>query len=112
VSDPRQALPASIVLEWKSQVVFNKVQLTFDTDQNRRMILPLFRYPDCVKDYVIEYHNGTSWKKILSQEDNYIRRREHQFDTVKTNKLRITVLATNGAGTARIYEVRVYNEKI
>lgn len=112
VSDPRKNLPASIELEWKAPVEFNKVQLTFDTDQNRRVILPLFRYPDCVKDYVIEYYNGTSWKKVLSQEDNYIRRREHQFDKIKAGKIRITILATNGANTARIYEVRAYNEPV
>lgn len=76
------------------------------------MTLPLFRYPNCVKDYVIEYPTGTSWRKILSEEGNYIRRREHQFDKIKANKLRITVLATNGANTARIYEVRVYNEQV
>jgi hypothetical protein len=112
VSDPQQNLPASVELAWASPVEFNKVQLTFDTDQNRRVTLPLFRYPDCVKDYVIEYHNGTSWKKIISEEDNYMRRREHQFDKIKAGKLRVTVLATNGASTARIYEVRVYNEQV
>lgn len=112
VSDPGKKLPACIELEWDTQQEFNQVQLTFDTDQNRRVILPLFRYPDCVKDYVIEYHNGTSWNKILDQKDNYIRRRVHQFDKIIANKLRITILSTNGADTARIYEVRVYNEHV
>jgi hypothetical protein len=41
-----------------------------------------------------------------------MRRREHQFDKIKAGKLRVTVLATNGAKTARIYEVRVYNEQV
>lgn len=112
ISDPQQPLPASLELSWDSPVDFNKIQLTFDTDQNRRIILPLFRYPDCVKDYMIEYHNGISWTKLLQQKDNYIRRREHQFKKVKTDKLRFTVLATNGAPTARIYEVRVYQEEV
>lgn len=110
VSDPQQNLPVSIELEWSAPVEFNKIQLIFDTDQNLRVILPLLRYPDCVKDYVTEYHNGTSRKKVLNQENNYIRRREHQFDKIKAGKLRITVLAANGANTARIYEVRAYNE--
>lgn len=112
ISDSRQTLPASLELGWESLIEFNTIQLTFDTDQNRRVVLPLFRYPDCVKDYMIEYHNGISWKKLLDQTDNYIRRREHRFDKVKAFKLRITVLATNGAAAARIYEVRVYNERV
>jgi hypothetical protein len=110
ISDPEKALPASIQLAWATPVEFNTVQLTFDTDQNRRVILPLFRYPDCVKEYAVEYFDQGSWKKIVEEKDNYTRRRVHVFDQVRTDKLRINILATNGAPTARIYEVRVYHE--
>ena len=111
ISDPGKSLPAFLQLEWDSPVEFNMVQLTFDTDQNRRVTLPLFRYPDCVKDYTLEYHNGSSWEQIIKEEGNYTRRRIHLFDEIKSNKLRISIQATNGASTARVYEVRVYNEE-
>lgn len=110
ISDPQKGLPAFLQLEWESPVAFNTVQLTFDTDQNKRVILPLFKYPECVKDYTLEYDDEGSWKKILEEKGNYVRRRVHRFNKVKTRKLRINVTATNGADTARIYEVRVYNE--
>lgn len=112
ISDSQQILPASLELDWGAPIEFNTIQLTFDTDQNRRVTLPLFKYPDCVKDYKIEYHNGMSWKKLLEQTDNYVRRREHRFEKIKASKLRIRVLASNGTATARIYEVRVYNELV
>lgn len=110
ISDPEKGLPASLTLEWESPVEFNTVQLTFDTDQNKIVTLPLFRYPECVKDYTLEYFNGSSWNQIIKEEDNYMRRRVHKFDKVKTNKLKINIMATNGVNTARIYEIRVYNE--
>jgi hypothetical protein len=112
IADPERGLPATLQLQWTNPVEFNTVQLTFDTDQNRRIILPLFRYPDCVKDYTLEYHDGSSWKQIVKEEGNYTRRRVHTFDKIRTDKLRVNILATNGAASARIYEVRVYNEDL
>ena len=111
ISDPEKNLPAFLQLEWDSPVEFNTVQLTFDTDQNRRVTLPLFRYPDCVKDYSLEYYDGSSWKQIIKEEGNYTRRRVHLFDRIKSDKLRLSIQATNGASSARVYEVRVYNEE-
>ncbi|WP_344975488.1 FAD-dependent oxidoreductase [Compostibacter hankyongensis] len=111
VSDPSRRLPASLQLSWPSPVACNTVQLTFDTDQNRRVTLPLFRYPDCVKDYSVEYHDGSGWKQLLKEEGNYMRRRVHRFDEIRTDRLRINILATNGGPSARVYEVRVYNDK-
>lgn len=110
VSDPKQPLPAWLQLEWPEPIIFNTVQLTFDTDQNRRVTLPLFRYPDCVRDYTLEAHTAAGWQKVVEVRENYVRRRVHRFDPIRASRLRLTVLATNGAATARVYEVRVYNE--
>lgn len=77
---------------------------------NRRVTLPLYRYPDCVKDYSIECRLGGSWRTVAEARENYFRRRVHRFEPVRSDRLRLTVLATNGAPAARVYEVRVYNE--
>lgn len=111
VSDPTRGLPAWLELGWPSRRRFNTVQLTFDTDANRRVTLPLFRYPDCVEDYRLEYRAGGSWQELVEVRGNYVRQRRHQFDPVESGGLRLTVLATNGARSARIYEVRVYDEE-
>jgi hypothetical protein len=63
-----------------------------------------------VKDYDVEALVGGSWKTIASGRDNYMRRCTHRFDAVEAEKLRLNVLATNGALMARVYEVRVYDE--
>lgn len=105
ISDPRQPVstnPQWIELQWPKVQSFNTIQVTFDTDQNRRVTLPLFMYPDCVKDYRIEYWESGVWRSLASVTDNYARRRVHQFHTLKSERVRLTVLATNGAPSARV----------
>lgn len=110
LSDPTQKLPAWIELRFPNPVRMNQIQLIFDTDTNRRVSLPLFRYPECVKRYEIAIPQGIGWKTIVLEDGNYFRRRVHRIDPVTTDRLRINILETNGSPQARIYEVRVYNE--
>jgi hypothetical protein len=109
-SDPARDLPAWIELKWPRLIRFNQVQLTFDTDVNRRARLPMFRYPDCVKRYEIAIPRGSSWVPVVHEPDNYFRHRVHRFPTVEADRLRVTIHETNGARSARIYEARVYND--
>jgi hypothetical protein len=62
-----------------------------------------------VKDYTIRVQTSGVWRDLLTVHDNYDRRRVHHFESVQADRLRIDVLATNGAPTARVYEVRVYD---
>lgn len=110
LSDAGQALPAWLELKFPAATRMDTVQITFDTDTNRRIKLPLFRYPECVKRYEIAAAQGAAWKTLVAEDDNYSRRRVHRFDAVISNRLRIRMIETNGAPQARVYEVRVYNE--
>jgi hypothetical protein len=103
-------VPAWVELKWGEAKKFNTVVLTFDTNQGRREDLPLFRYPDCVRDYDVEVSRGGKWEVVASGRGNYMRRCEHRFERVEGEAVRIKVLATNGARMARVYEVRVYDE--
>jgi hypothetical protein len=111
-SDPAMSLPAWIELRWTKPVAFNTIQLTFDTNMNRRVRRPLFRYPECVRDYLLELHDGRRWVLLHEERDNYMRRRVHTFERHTATRLRLTVLATNGVPNARIYEVRVYDDGV
>lgn len=110
ISDPSKGFPAWIELRWQRPVSFNLVQLTFDTDALKRVTLPLFRYPECVKEYSLLVHDGRGWREVHRERDNYMRRRVHRLEPITTDRLRVVVHATNGAPAARIYEIRVYNE--
>lgn len=111
LSDPAQGLPAWIELQFPTPVRMNQIQLTFDTDTNRRVTLPLFRYPECIKRYEIAIPLAGGWKTILQEDNNYFRHRVHHIEPITTNRLRINVQETHGSPQARIYEVRVYDEQ-
>ena len=47
---------------------------------------------------------------INTIENNYQRRRIHRFPAVTASKIKVVITATNGDQSARIYEIRAYNE--
>jgi hypothetical protein len=108
MSDPAKALPAWVELSLAKRETLQSVQLTFDTNINRRIRHPLFRYPECVKTYDVAIHAGSRWQTVAEVQDNYQRRRSHSFPPVSADRVRINVHATNGSPSARIYEIRLY----
>ena len=112
ISDPRKGFPQSITLDFGREVTFNTVHLTFDTNLNMETtrIPPSYVFPECIKDYSIKILDDESFKTIIEVHDNYKRRRIHKFESVTTRRLCVEVYSTNGDPSARIYEIRVYNE--
>ncbi|MBX3176691.1 MAG: FAD-dependent oxidoreductase [Candidatus Hydrogenedentes bacterium] len=109
-SSPDRSLPQSLELAWDREIRFNRAEITFDTNMNRRNRAPFFRYPECVRDYRIEARIAGVWTALHEERDNYQRRRVHDLPRTAADRLRLTVLATNGVPEARVYEVRVYDE--
>jgi hypothetical protein len=109
ISDPAQELPAWLELKLGGTHRFSSVQITFDTDVNRHSRRPLYRYPDCVKRYDVLVWQGSAWKRVAGETDNYMRRRVLTFEPVVSDRVRIEMHETNGARSARVYEVRIYD---
>ncbi|MDF7825172.1 FAD-dependent oxidoreductase [Pontiellaceae bacterium B12227] len=115
-SDPEQALPQWLELDFGSKKKVNSVYLTIDTDVNdaKRATwewkdserMP----PEAVRDYQVQVLKGKKWITVADVKDNYQRRRIHRFQTLETSHVRILITASNGDPSARIYEVRAYNE--
>ncbi len=110
ISDPNLGLPAWLELRWPAAKRISMMQITFDTDINRHSRAALFRYPDCVKHYDVLIPDGSGWRRIAGEEDNYMRRRVLRFAPVRTDRVRLSMLETNGARSARVYEARLYAE--
>jgi len=108
-SDPTQPLPQHIDLNFGEPKEFNTAYLTFDTHLDK--LIGNGAVPQCVRDYTLYYEKDGEWVKLLAEQNNHHRRRRHNFAAVKSSKLRVSVEATNGDDSARIYEVRVYNEQ-
>jgi hypothetical protein len=109
-SDPDQTMPQWIELDWAQPKEFNSVYLTFDTDMNQRSHdVPLV--PQCVRDYELSYHDGGRWISLVRERGNFQRRRVHRFQSVTGSRLRLTIHATNGDPSARVFEIRAYRER-
>jgi hypothetical protein len=113
ISDPHDGFPQYVEYDFGRTIEFNTIQLVFDTNLHMaHMATPaLYRFPECVRHYVIYTEKGGSWKPSVEVTDNYQRRREHRFEPLSTSKLRIEILGTNGDPSARLYEVRVYHQQ-
>ena len=108
-SSPSESMPQWVQLNFPSSKRFNTVYLTFDTDMNPRWHrTPLVR--QCVRDYRVSAFIDGRWQELAKVRGNFQRHRIHQFPAVTASKLRLTVNATNGAPSARVFEIRCYNE--
>jgi len=110
---------AWIEISWDSPQTISQVQLTFDTGFERELTLSeqrprkqkmiLAPQPETVKDYTIAYRDANgAFQEFVAVKGNYLRLRRHALGRVSTDAIRINVTATNGAGEARIFEVRCY----
>ncbi len=108
-SDPGQPMPQWIELTFDSAVRLNAVYLTFDTDLDSRFgISPIS--PKCIREYTLSAFDGAQWRELAKVTDNYQRRRAHPCAAASVRKLRLTVQATHGDRSARVFEIRAYLE--
>lgn len=108
-SDANQPLPQWLELSWDTMQTIREVQLVFPGHLVREYHAygPFYRDPQCPRDYALEVLQRGEWTRVLAVRDNYQRLRRHQLAVpVVTDKLRITILATNGDPSAAIYEIR------
>lgn len=122
MSKTSQGLPAWLTLEWDSVIELQEIILIFDTGLHRLLTLTHasgyankmkwgIPQPETVKDYKIEAYVKEKWQLLAEIKDNYQRRRTHRLPKVcVTNKLKVTVTATNGINHARICELRAYKK--
>jgi hypothetical protein len=114
ISHPESSLPQSAVLEFDKSISFNTIYLTFDTNLGLfpNLHMPTWSAPrETVRDYRLLYENQGEWKEIGTFRHNYLRRRIHNVNRTTADKIKIEVLSTWGDPSARIFEIRVYDEK-
>lgn len=111
-SDEREGLPQWLELSLPSVHQISCVQLTFDTDMtNNAMLVPITAVPkQLVTDYTVEVRTGLGWEKVAEVHDNFQRHQVHRFTPVQADKVRVTVTGSGDGHTARIFEVRIYDE--
>lgn len=102
-------------LRWDEPQSLSEIHLTFCSGLQRELSLSPSDWatnhmirgaqPEIVRDYEL-YVDG---QQVCSVRGNYLRKRVHRLDAAVSGKeLKVKVLATQGHGTARVFEVRAY----
>lgn len=110
------SLPATLALELPAVSALREIHVTFDSNFEKELILsmsdhhtnksaPRSAQPETVKAYRILVDG----KVVAEETNNFLRKRVHTLPApVSGRKVELEVLATNGAPTARVFEVRLY----
>ena len=109
VSDPEQSMPQWIELDFEKESLIDTISVVFDTDlvnPGNSWGVKVAKVPKCIKDYVVEIHDGVSWIEVANEKDNIFRKRVHEFEPVNAKKIRVTAYETWGDKSARIMEIR------
>ena len=97
----------------------SQIQITFDTGFQRQLTLTASDsqnrkcirdpQPETVRDYeIIATDDAAKRRSLVKVQGNHQRLNRHNFKTIKAKSVRLHITATNGADTARVYEVRCY----
>lgn len=110
-SDPTQPFPQTLDLQWDEMQTIQSVELTFAGHLLREYhaYAPFYKDPQCVRDFEILGKVDGAWVTLQEVRGNYQRLCKYQLSaSVKTDALRLRILATNGDPSAAVYEIRVY----
>ncbi|WDH85302.1 FAD-dependent oxidoreductase [Paenibacillus urinalis] len=110
-SAPGLPLPQTLELRWRETREIGTVELTFPGHllQDHNRYPAYYREPDCPRDYRIEAWTAGGWESVHETFGNYQRRVSHRLSRpVRTERIRIVFLASNGGAEAAVYEIRCY----
>jgi hypothetical protein len=111
---------AWIELSWPTAQRISRIQITFDTGFQRVLTLSgessvmkrVIRgpQPETVRDYTVAVRAAGSadLREVAKVEGNYQRLRRHTFPAAEVSAVRLTITATNGDPSARVFEIRCY----
>ncbi|MDF2924530.1 MAG: hypothetical protein K0R57_3444 [Paenibacillaceae bacterium] len=111
-SDPGRQLPQWLELSWKATVSISSVQITFANLMLRdyRFYPPLYRNPECARDFSLEAWIEGQWHPLTRIQDNYQTLCKIDLPSpLPASRLRLVIHATNGADSAMVSEIRVYS---
>ena len=108
ISDPAQGFPQTLTLHCAKETACSGIELIFDTNLDKKH--PFGAAAECVRDYKVEALRGGQWITAAEVSGNYQRVRRHTFTRMSASAFRLTVFATNGDPSARVYQFRVCSE--
>ncbi|OQA84299.1 MAG: FAD dependent oxidoreductase [Lentisphaerae bacterium ADurb.Bin242] len=106
ISDPAKGFPQTAEIVFPEKKSCGCVELVFDTNLDAVNIYSL--QEECVRDYRLEGVCDGKPVALAEVSGNFLRFRKHIFQPLMLDGLRLTVNASNGAPSARVYQIRAY----
>ncbi len=104
---------ASLTLEFDAPKQLKEITLTFNSDLNFRVrnVKPydFNRMPEVIRDFRLLYRSEDTWQELAAVNGNYQRFLSIPCD-LKTDALKLEVLASNGADFLSLYNISAYTE--
>lgn len=107
ISDPAKGFPQTAEIIFPEKKSCGCVELIFDTNLDALNIYAI--QEECVRDYLLEGIRDGKTAVLAEISGNYLRFRKHIFEPRLLDGLRLTVKASNGAPSARVYQIRAYS---
>ena len=109
---------ASLNLKWDKKVDLSRIELKFDTNVNRHImmhknpakslkqsqVIPI----ELVKSFTIKAKIGSEWVEIAKNDDNIRRYVPISFDKISTDEIMIELHSTYGANNIKVFELRCF----
>lgn len=109
---------AELQLEWSTPQNLTSVEMKFDTNLQRKMMMHknpaknvgqvLTIPPELIKNLSVEARVNGSWKEIGTVEYNKTRLVKVKFNEVKTTAVRVKLKETHGDPDVKMFEIRCY----
>lgn len=109
--------PEDVVLKWERSQRIQEIRLTFNDDVNEDLInlhhhrtaFPVI--PELIRYFTLDYWTQAGWQPLTVIKDNRQRHRVITLPTaVRSDRLRLHVLSTNGSQQVSLYEIQVYEQ--
>lgn len=113
-SNPQEPQEQWLELSWQQPQEVHTVELSFPGHlfHEYHNYPPLYRDPQCVRDYSILLRQDGRWTGAARVKDNYQRRNTVTLTpasgSFRADRLRVVIHGTNGDASAAIYEIRCY----
>lgn len=109
---------AVLTLEWKKAVTMNTLELKFDTNVRRPLMMhknPRKNLnqtpgipPELVRSFTVEAKVGKEWQEVAKVEENIVRYVVVDLDEITTDALRVRLHDTYGENNIKMYHLGVY----
>lgn len=109
---------AEVQLEWNKPVNLSSVEMKFDTNLQRKMMMHknpkknkgqvLGIPPELAKNFIVEARVNGDWIKLGAVPYNKTRLVKVNFNEIKTTAIRLNVKETHGAPNVKMFEIRCY----